>query len=139
LGTKRHVLFDQNGIPLAVVLTGANVHDSKAHNETWSSIILVRPDSTEVLQHACEDKAYDSEELRRWLAKRGYAVHIPHRGLDTAIKAGDKRYPARRWVSERTGRWHNLFRRLKTRYEKRWENYLAFICFANAIICFLSC
>jgi putative transposase len=65
LGTKRHVLVDQNGIPLAVVLTGANVHDCKAHNETWSSIIFVRPDPSEVVQHACEDKACDSEELRR--------------------------------------------------------------------------
>jgi IS5 family transposase len=35
LGTKRHMLTDQNGIPLSVVITAANVHDMK------SAIVLV--------------------------------------------------------------------------------------------------
>ena len=30
LGTKRHVLTDQKGIPLSVSITGANTHDMKA-------------------------------------------------------------------------------------------------------------
>jgi putative transposase len=139
MGTKRHIIVDVNGIPLGVVLTGANVHDSKAHNEAWSSIIIVRPDSEELIQHACEDKAYDSEDLRAWLAAKGYVVHIPHRGLGTDPPLGRRGHPARRWTVERTGRWHNLFRRLKIRYEKKPENYLGFVCFANAIICFRSC
>ena len=29
-GTKRHVLTDQLGIPLSVVITAANTHDMKA-------------------------------------------------------------------------------------------------------------
>jgi len=62
--------------------------------------------------------------------------HIPKRGLDTKEIKGNKKYPARRWVVERTGRWHNLFRRLKIRYEKKAENYLGFVEFANAIICY---
>lgn len=139
MGTKRHIIVDRKGIPLGVVLTGANVHDAKAHNEAWSSMILVRPDSDEMIQHACEDKAYDSEDPRAWLAARGYVVHIPHRGLDTDLPSRRGRHPARRWVVERTARWHNLFRRLKIRYEKKPENYLDFVCFANAIICFRSC
>jgi transposase len=70
--------------------------------------------------------------------KKGYEVHIPKRGLDTE-KNYKKKYKAKRWVVERTGRWHNLFRRLKIRYEKKVENYLGFVEFANAIICFRSC
>ena len=30
LGTKRHVLTDQKGIPLSASITGANTHDMKA-------------------------------------------------------------------------------------------------------------
>lgn len=122
-----------------MVLTGANVHDSKAHQQTWTSLIIARPPATKVEQHACEDKAYDSKAIRQWLTKRGYGVHIPRRGAAVDKKPATRCHPAQRWVVERTGRWHNLFRRLKTRYEKNSENYLAFIELANAIICFRSC
>jgi putative transposase len=139
LGTKRHIIVDRNGIPLGTVLSGANDHDNRSHNEAWRSIIVRRPDPLKVKQHAAEDKAYDSSDLREWLCNRGYVVHIPYRGLDTDNNSRGKRYPAKRWVVERTGRWHNLFRRLKIRYEVKAVNYLGFIQFANAIICYRSC
>ena len=34
LGTKRHVLADNKGIRLSVVMTAANTHDMKAARET---------------------------------------------------------------------------------------------------------
>ena len=37
-GSKRHLVSDRGGIPLAVVLTGANVHDSKVLEEAVDSI-----------------------------------------------------------------------------------------------------
>ncbi|MEZ5388806.1 MAG: transposase [Nitrososphaeraceae archaeon] len=40
-----------------------------------------------------------------------------------------KKYPARRWVVERTNSWHNRFRNLFTRYEKKYENYFGLIRF----------
>lgn len=95
-----------------------------------------RPKTKEVKQNACEDKAYDSQKLRAWLERRGYDVHIPHRGIDPERIKGNKLYPAKRWVSERTGRWHNLFRGLKIRYARKEENYEALVQFANSIICF---
>ena len=60
-----------------MVLTGANVHDSKAHQQPWTSLIIARPPATKVEQHACEDKAYDSKAIRQWWTRRGYGVHIP--------------------------------------------------------------
>jgi putative transposase len=136
---KRHNIVDKKGIPFAVLLTGANMHDSQAHNEVWSSIILKRPDAKVLLQHPCEDKAYAWEKFQIFLERRSYKVHIPKKGLDTSIVLRSKKKSAKRWVVERTGRWHNLFRRLKIRDEKKAKNYLAFIEFANAIICFRSC
>ena len=32
IGTKRHVLTDQRGIPVSVVITSANTHDMKGCN-----------------------------------------------------------------------------------------------------------
>ena len=43
-------------------------------------------------------------------------------------KTFQKRYhPRRRWVVERTNSWHNRFRKLFTRYEKKAENYLGLV------------
>jgi len=124
---------DQNGVPLALVLSGANVHDSKAHGDSWDSLVVPRPNPNVVEQNACEDKAYDFPACRKELAKKHYIVHIPHRGLGTEVR---RRHPSRRWVVERTGRWINLFRALKIRYCRKAANYEALVHFANAIICF---
>jgi putative transposase len=43
-------------------------------------------------------------------------------------------YRARRWVVERTHSWMNRFRRLLIRWEKKADNYLAFIHLACAWI-----
>ena len=40
----------------------------------------------------------------------------------------------RRWVVERTNSWHNRFRKLLIRYEKKSENYLALVCLDCCII-----
>ncbi len=50
-------------------------------------------------------------------------------------KQHKKRYPARRWwVVERTNSWHNRFRKLFTRYEKKVENYLGLVQLSCCII-----
>ncbi len=38
-----------------------------------------------------------------------------------------KKHSAKRWVVERTNSWHNRFRKLLTRYEKKVENYLGLV------------
>src|SRR5215467_6937405 len=42
LGTKRHVLVDRHGVPLAVTISGANVHDSKLLEEAVDAIPALR-------------------------------------------------------------------------------------------------
>lgn len=43
MGTKRSVLTDEKGHPLAVVLSGANTHDVKLLEETLDHIVVLRP------------------------------------------------------------------------------------------------
>jgi putative transposase len=64
LGTKLHILTDQNGIPLSASITGANTHDMKAAIDTLDSVIVKRPSYK---QNLCLDKGYDFYALFRGL------------------------------------------------------------------------
>lgn len=122
------------------MLSAANRHDMKVLQEALRRPICPRPRPTpHAPQHLCLDKGYDYPACRRWVQRRGYIDHIPHRGETVKPPSPSQRHPARRWVVERTNRWHNLYRRLKIRYEVHAANYLGFVEFASAIICFRAC
>ena len=139
LGTKRHILTDKNGIPLSVVITSANTHDATVAIDTVDSMVIKRRQSYKLIdrnkrkkQNLCLDKAYHSKEVEQEIIKRGYIPHIRHRREEERIF--HRKHPARRWVIERTNSWHNRFRKLFTRYEKKDENYLGLVQLANSII-----
>ena len=95
-----------------------------------------------MIQHLCLDKGYKSEQEEQELIKRGYILHIPikkkkkKKGEDSEEIAipNRKRYSPKRWVVDRTNSWHNRFRKLLTRYEKKDENYLGLVQFSCSII-----
>jgi putative transposase len=138
LGTKRHVLTDQHGIPLSVLITAANKHDMKSAAKTLDNIVIIKrrrerilaSSSSKTIQNLCLDKGYDSQEIEYEAVKREYIPHIRHRGEEETLLATTKKYnhhTARRWVVERTNSWHNRFRKLLIRYEKKSENYLGLV------------
>lgn len=127
---------DGNGIPLGVVLSGANDHDKTKLLSVLDARIIDRPSSRVLPQHLCLDKGYDFNDIRLSVVRRRYIAHIPYRGEPIISLPPGGRKRARRWVVERTNRWHNLFRRLKIRYELYARNYLGFVQLANAIICY---
>jgi transposase len=125
-------LTDQRGAPLAVAITGANCHDMKAATQTLDSLVVRRPRPTAGQpQNLCLDKGYDYPEIEAAARLRRYIPHIRHRGECLPQR---RRYPARRWVVERTGSWHNRFRKLLTRFEKHVENYLGLVHLACGLI-----
>lgn len=79
------------------------------------------------LRHLCLDKGYDYEEVRNIVAAWGYVGHIPPKDESKRMIHDIPNYRARRWVVERTHSWMNRFRRLLIRWEKKPENYLAFL------------
>ena len=121
------MLADKKGIPLSVVITAANTHDMKAATETLDRTVVKRPLNK---QNLCLDKGYDYPEIERESTKRRYMPHIRHRGVEKELIE----YATKRWVVERTNSWHNRFRKLLVRYEKKSENYLALVCLACCII-----
>ena len=135
LGTKRHIVVDANGIPLAIALSGANVHDSRMLEMIVDAIPPLhrhnrrgRPRRRPKKLHG--DKGYDYRRCRRALRRRHIIPRIARRGIESSERLG--RY---RWVVERTLAWLNAFRRLRIRYERRAETYLAFVHLACAVIC----
>ena len=135
LGSKRHILTDKDGIPLSTFITSANTHDVTVATNTIDNIVIKRPSSkSKHKQNLCLDKAYHSIEVEQEIIKRGYTPHIRHRREGEEIKLLQKKHPARRWVVERTNSWHNRFRKLFTRYEKKDENYFDLVELANSLI-----
>ena len=134
LGTKRHIITDKNGIPLSTFITSANTHDVTVAIDTVDRIVINRPSSKpkhkQKKQNLCLDKAYHSKYVEQEIIKRGYIPHIRHRREERIFH---RKYPARRWVVERTNSWHNRFRKLFTRYEKKDENYLGLVQLANKL------
>lgn len=147
MGSKRSMLTDGAGIPLAVAVEGANRHDSKLLVATLDGLVVARRSSEEEEetvprreQHLCLDAAYDSESVRQELEARSYEPHISPADEKKRTERGEARKhlsgPARRWGVERTHSWLNRSRRLLVRWEKKPENYLGFIHLACAQLIF---
>ena len=141
-------MTEKKGIPLSVIISPASTHDINLVTDVVDKTIIKRPNSLSRskrrrrLQHLCLDKGYKSADEEQELIKRGYVLHIPIKkkkgkeggeGKEIAIP-NRKKYSAKRWVVERTNSWHNRFRKLFTRYEKKDENYLGLIQFSCCII-----
>lgn len=134
---KRSILTEGHGVPIGLTIEGANRHDMKLVRPTIEGIVIERPMPTgEQPQGMCLDKGYDYDEVRAILDEFGFTAHIRARGEEARAiktKAGLK---ARRWVVERAHSWMNRFRRLLVRWDKKPQNYLAFLHFACGLIAF---
>jgi putative transposase len=136
-GSKIHILVDQRGAPLAVVLTGANEHDKWSADDLIISIVVKRPHCE---QHFCGDKGCDFADVHGFVEQARYIVHIKHkrkRGepiIEECPIPGETQFPARRWVVERTLGWLVKRRSLRIRWCKKVNNWLALVQFACAHI-----
>jgi transposase len=127
LGTKRHIVVDRNGVPLAVTISRSNAHDSKRLDVMMDAIPSLRlagkrrgrPRHRPVKLHA--DKGYDYLRCRQALGGRG---------IESRERLGHYR-----WAVERTLSWITRFRRLKVRYERRADMHEAFLCLGCALVC----
>jgi len=132
-GTKRHLVSDRRGVPLAVMLTAANVHDSMVFKELIDAVEPIkrprgRPRKRPEKLHA--DKAYDDKKCKGALRKRRIKSRIARKGIESTEKLG-----RHRWVVERTLAWLAKYRRLAIRYERRDDIHEAFLHLACSLIC----
>lgn len=124
--------MEEHGVPLSIVVTGANEHDVTQIENVLFSVVVVPPVGK--TRHLCTDKAYDSQEARKTMVKHGYVPHVRSRGEEAEAKRRHKG-KARRWIVECVHSWFNRFRKILVRYEKTLSSYLALLHLAAAIIC----
>jgi len=137
-GTKRSTLSDGHGLPLAIAVAGANVHDTQLVAATLEAVVVARPHDGE--QHLCLDAGYLGPTTQAIVVAHDYTPHVRPRGEEAAnARSLDPLKTPRRWVVERLHSWLNRSRRLLVRWEKRHDTYQAFLHFACALICFQQC
>ncbi len=124
-------------MPIGLAIDGANRHDMKMVRTTIESLVAERPEPSEdEPQGMCLDKGYDYDAVREILEEFGFTAHIKARGEEAKELKAEAGKRARRWVVERSHSWLNRFRRILIRWDKKPENYLAFLHFACALITF---
>lgn len=133
-GSKRHLACDGKGTPLALVHTGANVHDSQQAIPLIDAIPPIkrpgggrqrRPDK------AFADRAYDAEDkIRQAFRDRRIEPFIAKRGTEHGSGLGKHRC-----VIEGVFFWLFIQRRLRLRYEKRDDIHTAFLVIGCLLIC----
>jgi putative transposase len=110
-GRKRHVLCDTLGLPLEILVTPANISDSKGAQKLLQRAGR-RRGPLKALRHLWADAGY-KQGFIDWCQKRGLRVEI------VTAEPGQKGFAVqkRRWVSERTFSWLCSNRRLALNYE----------------------
>jgi len=127
------VIVDANGIPLAALLTAANVPDVNQLLELVDAIPPIagkpgaprkRPDTVQA------DAGYRSLRHRICLYIRGITPIISEQARMHGSGLGRTR-----WVVERTLAWLRQFRRLRVRYDRSADIHRGFLALACIIIC----
>ena len=136
-GSKRSLLVDANGIPLSLVVSGAERHDVKLLEPTLDQIVVKRPKRGKAgKQHLCADKGYAGQPAQEAMEERGYVPPVRQRGEEVKTQARKSGYRSRRWVVERIHSWLNRYRKLLVRFEKLAMSYEGLLELACALTAF---
>ncbi len=141
-GINVSAITDYNGLPVAIFISPANIHDSKLYIPTISRLKIMinvgRPITRPRLINA--DKAYDSEEIRNYNRNRGIISNIPinkrnrkNPKIGWPLRLSKEDY-ARRSVIERFFSWIEAFRKVYPRYERLEQSYLGLALLACSLI-----
>ena len=117
-GRKRHFAVDSLGMPLAVSVTAANVHDLRGAKRVLPQVrkFLLRRSFRKIYA----DGAYIAQSFKNW-AKEKYDATV-HIAKNLAQKFKQFIPVSQRWVVERTFAWLQDFRRLTVDYERTLNN-----------------
>jgi transposase len=122
LTTKIHAIVDALGNPLAIRLTGGQVHDI-----TQAEALLAEIEP----QALIADKGYDVDDFIEALSVRPIAPVIPPKANRRVSRRCDFALYAERNLVERFFNALKQFRAIATRYEKTARNFLAGIHLAS--------
>ena len=129
--------MDGRGVPLSIIVTGANRHDVSQLAAVLDGIVVEPPAPPERRsQHLCADAGYTGAPALCIIEEHGYIPHVKGRGQEADEKRQNPTKRARRWIVEVAHSWFNRFRKLLVRYEKLERSFLGLNHLAAAIIAF---
>ncbi len=146
LSSKVHLSVDGRGLPLSIVVTAGQRHDSTQLEPVLDGIRVPRATGVGRLRkrpdRVIADKGYSYTGCRTWLRKRGIPHTIPERRDQRQRR---DRHPGRkpgfhqeayrkRNVVERCVNKLRQWRAVATRYDKRAVNYRAGVIIAALIL-----
>ena len=120
--------MDGRGVPLSLIVTGANRHDVSQLAAVLDAVVISLPRGKQRWLYA--DKGYDGNPADEQIRSQNYSPKITHKNRRRGRPPKN-----RRWIVEVTHSWFNRFRKLLVRYEKLTESYEALLHLAAAIIC----
>lgn len=127
--------MDARGVPLSLVVTGANTNDVTQVEAVLKGCRVQRPTPQQRRsKHLCADAAYRGKKAMKIILAHGYIPHVVGRKSEVDQKKRHPKKKARRWVVEACHGWFNRFRKLLVRYEKLEHTFLALNHLAAAII-----
>ena len=127
--------MDGRGIPLSLVVSGAETPDVSLLAETLAARVVRRAKVYAFTpQYLSGDTGYTGEMAWKAAQKEGYTPALQQRGAPTD-RVPEPAARRRRWTVERCHRWINLFRKLTIRYEKLKRSYEGFLQLACALMC----
>ena len=131
------MLVDGNGVPLSLVVTGANRHDVSQLEAVLDAIVVQRANPPHRRhKHLCADAGYTGAPALKVIEEHGYIPHVKGRGQEASELKCRPEMKARRWIVEVAHSWFNRFRKLLVRYEKLDRSFLALNHLAASIIAF---
>lgn len=109
-------MVDGRGVPLSLVVTGANRHDVTQLELVLEEIIIEKPN--DIKQNLCTDKAYSGQPAIDIILSKGYIPHVKKRGEEILEKKNNPNWKARRWVVEVSHSWFNRFRKILVAWQR---------------------
>ena len=109
-GRKEHIVVDTLGLPMAIKVHEANIHDSKGAKPTIENLAYKFPRLSKILA----DGGYQGD-LAAWVKdKFGWELEVVLRPKESSKKFN---VIPKRWIVERTFSWLENYRRLTIDYE----------------------
>jgi len=131
------LLVDERGVPLSIVVTGANRHDVSQIEAILEAMVLIRATpATKKKKHLCADAGYRGKKSEEVMIRFGYIPNIKGRNEEAKELKASPSKKAKRWIVEVAHSWFNRFRKLLVRYEKLERSFLALHHLAASIIAF---
>jgi transposase len=141
-GSKISAITESHGLPVAIFIAAANIHDSKLYMPTILGLKIKLPVGRPITRPKLinADKAYDSEEIRNYNRDRGIISNIPvnkrnrrNPKIGRPFRLNKEEY-AGRSVIERFFSWIEAFRKIYPRYERLEQSYLGLVMLACSLI-----